>query len=303
MAKTIVVSYSELDTFRQCPFKHKLAYVDRWTGPVSAALSRGKAWHAMLEAHYTEIKTAQAEGHPDHDWRVHPDQERALRLKCSAAAGTALGNSGLDEEQADLLIWMYEGHYARYGLDPQWQVLAVEYRAELPLYTLVDRKSRFRLKAKIDLIVRQLDLAGTPIRVVDHKSGKDLPQGKHLDLDDQFGLYEWLLRREDKQVLGTIHSAARTQRNKGPMALDDRFSRTAMHRTDAELKAIADDAYLVARAAYSATNLAAPMSSPDPDRCNWKCGFRDAHVYARKGVMPIEGLLRSTGFTQNYERH
>ena len=30
----IVVSYSELDTFRQCPMKHALAYKQRWTRPV-----------------------------------------------------------------------------------------------------------------------------------------------------------------------------------------------------------------------------------------------------------------------------
>jgi RecB family exonuclease len=304
VAKTVVVSYSELDAFRQCPLKHKLSYLDRWRSEdTSPALSRGTAWHAMLEAHYTQIKAAQAEGHPDHDWRTNNDALTALGYKCGAAAGKALYDANMNDDQVDLLTWMYHGHVERYGLDPGWQILAVEYRAELPLYTTADRKSRFRLKAKIDLIVRDLTLAGQPVMIVDQKTCKDLPAGKHLDLDDQFGLYEWLLRRQGKQVLGTVHAAARTQRNKAPMTLDDRFRRTRMHRNDHELKTIADDAWLVARSAYSASNLAQPSSSPDPDRCNWKCSFRDAHVYARKGVMPIESMLRSTGFVQNYERH
>lgn len=295
-----VVSYSELDAFRQCPLKHTLAYKERWvSATTAAALRRGSTWHSMSEAHYLEIKAAQREDDIHHGWRDDPRAEAGLLQRCSDAAMKALAEAGMPEEEVDLLSWMYEGYVKKWGLDRTWLVLAVEHNALVPLLEPSGRKSRFRIKVKIDLVVRRLDLPGTPIQIVDHKSGSRLPSGKELDIDDQFGLYEWAMRAVGKQVLGSIHNAARTQRNKGPMPLEDRFARHPMARGQEELSNIAADALLVAKASRRAGE---PYSSPNPDQCKWKCDFLGPHLAARKGA-DIRQVLAGMGFSQNFERH
>lgn len=300
MAAVEIVSYSELDTFRQCPLKWQLAYKERWQpATTSQALSRGTAWHSMSEAHYLVLREAQIEGHLLEHWRRNAADQATVLEACRGAAMTALSTSGLPEEDKELLTWMYDGYVQVYGLDPQWLILAVEHNAVIPLLEPSGRKSRFRLKVKIDLVVRRLDVPGQPVAIVDHKSGKNLPSGKELDIDDQFGLYEWAMRAVGKPVLQSIHNAARTQRNKGPMALEDRFLRSVMHRGQEELDYIMADAL---RAAKASRRKGEPYSSPNPDTCKWRCDFLQPHMAARKGA-EIRDVLVGMGFVQNFERN
>lgn len=295
-----VVSYSELDTFRQCPLKHKLAYVERWTPrEVSKPLSRGSGWHSMSEAHYLVLKEVQDEAHELHHWRKDPEAEQEVRLRCETAAAVAMRETGLAEEELDLLWWMYQGYVKMWGLDPAWLILAVEHAAEVPLREPSGRKSRFRIKVKIDLVIRRLDMVGTPIAIVDHKSGSRFPSGKELDIDDQFGIYEGLMRDIGKPVFQSIHNFARTQRNKGPMALEDRFLRSPMIREQAELDEILADAL---RAAKASRRKEEPYSSPNPDSCGWRCDFLQPHLAARKGG-DLRSILKGMGFRQDFERH
>lgn len=294
-----IVSYSELDAYRQCPLKHRLAYKERWTPKeTSAALSRGTAWHSMSEAHYTVLKEAQADPKL-RDWRDEPGLEEKVRGFAEHRAMLALRDAGMPEEEVDLLMWMYDGYVKRYGLDRDWLIAAVEHNAVIPLREPSGRKSRFSLKVKIDLVVVRLDIPGEPVALVDHKTGRNLPTGKQLDIDDQFGLYEWAMRSVGKPVYQSIHNAVRTQRNKGPMALEDRFARHPMVRGEAELDEIAADALRVAKASRRKE---LPYSSPNPDQCSWKCDFLQAHMAARKGA-DIRDVLVGMGFSQNFERH
>lgn len=285
MASTIIVSFSELDTFRQCPLKHVLGYKERWTQPTkSPALNRGTLWHLVSATHYGYIKECQ-------DAKTPVDStELAKRVaKVLATCG----------DERDLLYWMYDRYVQQYGIedDPKTQrVLAVEWADELWLPTDRGGRSRFKLKVKIDLIVRDSD----GIWIWDHKSCKELPKEKELDIDDQFGLYTFLLRMRGKEIVGSVHNAARTQRNKGPMALDASFLRSRMYRTDKELNSIAIDAYRTARAAYSGY---ADYSSPDPDRCGWRCDFLSPHLLMRKTGKPSDVILPSFGFKQDSTRH
>lgn len=313
----IVVSYSELDTFRQCPLKHALAYKQRWQKPPEqmSALSKGSLWHLVMEAHYTQIKAAQDAHEVDLRANVKGRsagwyQTRAMARVADGAAEVLksaraavmplLHDQGQQSEVQELIEWMYDGYVQQYGVDPEWRILEVEGRRELPLYDLGGRRSRFRLKSKLDLVVVNYAMDGA-VWVVDHKSGRNLDQQKEIDLDDQFGLYVYLLRRSGVHVESALRNGARTQRNKGPMLLSDRFKRQSMYRTEVELEAIARDAYLAARAAYSKA-MDLPYSSPNPDQCSWKCDFREVHVNARKG-MPLQRLLTGAGFEQNFERH
>lgn len=296
MAGTITISYSELDTFRQCPMKHEFAYKERWQSPTTGpALSRGTRWHAVMEHHYRALAY----------W------QRAIDIPVGAPAladlrreiqELYLQTGGSQSEEQELVEWMYDGYVGHYGADPQWRVLAVEHAPFVWLPTDRGGRSRFQLKLKIDLVVRN---ARDEIWVVDHKSGKDLPKDKELELDDQFGLYTWAMRKLGMKVMGSVHSGARTQRNKDQakhfQPLDERFARKHMYRTDIELDTLAVEAYRAARRAY-----AIPIGQADratnPDTCRWRCDFTEPCLGSRKGMDRYD-LLTGAGFVQDFTRH
>ncbi len=292
MPDPIVVSYSELDTYRQCPHKHALAYKSRWTRPTkSPALTKGTAWHAVMEAHYNAIAELKNPGHTSYIIRAFDSID--------------------DPEVRSLITWMYDGYRRLYGLDPEWKVESVEQTYVVPLPTPSGRKSRFHLKMKIDLVV---EWKGNRW-VVDHKSGKDLPKSKMLEFDDQFGLYTWGLQALGLDVFGSIHNAARTfrpappkERKDGTVAepkpdqpLASRFHRTPLYRTDDELRQVALDAYHTARRAY---NDDVGERHPNPDTCQWRCDYPEACLHGRKTTDEREvDYLEASGFVQDFMRH
>lgn len=295
-----VVSFSEIDTAKQCALKHQLAYVDRFSKPqpVMSALGKGTAWHAVLENHYGVLK--------EHGGKERPD---VTLSRCRDAVESFL--AGLDQDLAELIWWMYKGYVDLYGADDEWQVLAVEHAAECRLPTLRGTPSGFWLKVKIDLVIRNRRTRN--IYVVDHKSGKDLPGAKVLELDDQFGLYTWAMRQLGKKVFGQVYNAARTLRLKedvkdpGATPLDERFRRVPMFRTDRELDIVARETYQLAAARYrqqSEVTRAGAMSprSTNPETCAWRCDFKDACMAGRKGLS-VRQFLRDQGFEQQFERH
>jgi len=290
MSTIHVVSYSEMDTFRQCPHKWDLSYQQRWRPPeTSRALAVGSLWHAVLEQHYLAIMAKQA-----------GEDAPAVGREGEKQISTLLHDeSGEQSEEQVLVEWMYAGYLDQYGLDPEWTILAVEWAGEFWLPTPRGTRSRLRLKMRLDLIVR--DPNGN-IWVVDHKSGRDLPRARMLEMDDQFGLYTWGLHQLGKRALGAIYSAARTQRNKTKeQPLDERFSRTGLYRTDNELATIAREAYRTFRRAYTIKPGEAERA-PDSDRCSWRCPYTEACLAGRKGVDEQQYLV-AAGFTQDWTRH
>lgn len=300
----IIVSYSELDTFRQCPLKHHLSYVRRWTKPAKegGALDKGSMWHAsVMEPHYHTVKKYQDEN----KGRI----PKGKRQQCLDEAMALIKSNLIDEqtgdfisETAELVMWMYEGYVQMYGTDDdEWRIIAIEHSIRLPLPDENGNPSKYVLKAKLDLIVR--DRVSGLLWVVDHKSGSNLPNKMDLEIDDQFGLYTWLMRQIGKKVQGSLHNAARTQRNKGPMTLDSRMARTLLNRHDRELDNLALDAYYAARAAYpDDPNYRAKYSSPDPRSCGWKCDVKEPHLLMRTGRNPDEVMIEY-GFVVNRTRH
>ncbi|HUN38455.1 MAG TPA: PD-(D/E)XK nuclease family protein [Trebonia sp.] len=300
-----IVSYSEIDTAKQCALKHQLGYVDRWSKPhgPETALAKGTAWHQVMEAHYNTLMRLQKEQDSPNSF------SGALLGLCRKAVESEMRR--MPDDLAGLTEWMYSGYVAHWGTDPEWQILAVEHAAECRLPTLKGTPSSFWLKVKIDLVVR--NRRNKKIYVVDHKSGKDLPGEKLLALDDQFGLYTWAMRQLGKRVFGQIYNAARTYRLQADVAtpgatpLDERFRRLPMVRSDRELDIVARETYQLALARYTqqaAVSRAGAMSprSTDPDRCAWRCDFRDACLAGRKGLN-VQGFLRDQGFTQDFSRH
>lgn len=299
----IVVSYSELDTYRQCPLKHMLAYGQRWTRPTKpgSALSKGSLWHQVLETHYKVVQRHQMENGGK---RIRSTSKAKMILNEAWVLiepmlyDTTTGGQNSDQE---LIEWMYHGHVKMWGIDEAWIIKGVEHQILTPLRDERGRRTRFVLKAKIDLVV--FDLETGSLRVVDHKSGAQLPSQMELEIDDQFGLYQWAMREMKKPVLGSIHNAARTQRNKSPMSLDSRMARTYLNRDEVELTALALDAYRTAWNAHPPKGRGPKiMSSPDPRQCGWKCDFKEPHLLMRRGRKPSE-VLTEYGFKIDRTRH
>lgn len=299
MATPIVVSYSELDAFRQCPHKHSLAHRQGWTPlTVGPALSKGRLWHLVLATHYLAI---QAEA-----------TTMTRRKAISDLLVASVAEFGM--ETCELIAWMYDGHEDLWGTDDDWEVIEVEGQHLVQLPGPSGRGSRFWLRTRFDLLIRErtVEVAGHRVKadpdpaskrygklwLVDHKSGKDLPTEKELDIDDQFGLYTWCCRKEGMPVFGAVYSAARTYQHKEERPLEERFSRVRLYRTDRELDTIAHEAMTTARTAYSYEPDDAPRA-PDTDRCRWRCSFTEACLHGRKTSPQLEAsFLTSAGFTK-----
>lgn len=308
-----IVSYSELDTYRQCPLKHRWGYVERWTRPVKegSALDKGTLWHNVMETHYQIIKRYQ-----DRYNGVVPEQlveKVKKRIRQEIAPYLRDMVTGEQSEVQALIEWMYDGYVELYGLDPQWRIIATEHQIITPLRDRAGNATRWHLKAKIDLLILDREL-GTRW-VLDHKSCSDLPDYMALDMDDQFGLYCWAMAEVKRPVQGALHSAARTKQNVGDkpgattgkaQTLEQRFRRTYMPRSKREMKLLALDAYYVASMARPTPEAAEHIkvySSPDPRQCGWKCDFKEVHLTARKSPQRPARLLEEGGFHQDFRRH
>lgn len=305
---TRTISWSEVSTYRSCPHKHELQYLERWsmTPPDHTALGKGIMYHLAMETHYNAIKAGE-----EPKVAVHNLMGEWRRV-------------GRDVDTIELIEWMYDGHVRLYGNDEQWEVIAVEYAFEFPLLDADGKPTGFKLKGKIDVIVRDRETGR--VFVVDHKSCSALPKQRELDLDDQMGLYLWGLKKLGKNPMGAIYSAARTAMNKGdkpgaveaweqakaagekpgarpkPQELTDRFSRTYLTRTPRELDVIALETLATARSMYSPDN--AHERHPDTDRCKWMCGMLEACLIGRKTTPARErAFLVDIGFEQRFERH
>ena len=317
---TVVVSHSELATYRDCPMKWQLSYQQRWTREVTedSPLGMGTLWHLVMETHYRTLRDWQRRmtgsfinpltGEIEQGAAIPKSAAQKAQQACALAVSPLFSDpvSGRQSQAQERIEWMYAGYIQQYGVDPGWIVLGVEWNDRIPLPSASGGISnRYVLRVQLDLLV--LDVATRKVWVVDHKSCGNLPKKRELDIDDQFGLYTWAVRQRGMNVMGAIHSAARTQRNVGdangtkPMLLSDRFARTPMYRTEIELRNLAMDAARTARATRSHSR--EPLhSSPNPMECRWKCEFLDAHLAMRKGVKPSIAL-RDFGLYQAERNH
>jgi RecB family exonuclease len=305
----ITVSYSELDTFRQCPLKWYVQNVQRWQKPDQAGSgrSRGTLWHAVMQAHYQSLRET-AGSMPD--WQ---------RLSRAAQAVHPILNEGdgIQTEDQELAEWMYAGYVDRWGVDPKWEIVEIEesFTVELPRPADAPDSGRtFLLKVKIDLGVISREHGRPGFWVVDSKSGANLERRGDLDLADQFGLYVFAKRQQGIRAVGSLYSGARTTRNTGdfpgaakrykPQTLEQRFEREQMSRTDLEVTRLAEDAWIAADEAYGMLERRGGRvySAPDPGTCKWKCDMREAHLLMRKHKqVKLPVLLRDFGFVQYHK--
>lgn len=306
MPEPIIVSYSELDTYRQCPLKHAILYGQRWTKPPKAdsALTKGSLYHAVMEEHMRVIKTFQDDNQAKNGSnRIKPGQVKQVLETARAAVEHLLRDpvSGEQNDVQNLIEWMYEGWVDNYGINEDWRILGIEHQIITPLRNEQGRRTRYHLKAKIDLVIMDRSIGGK--FVVDHKSGANLPTDMDLSIDDQFGLYTWAMREVGHKITGTIHAANRTQRNKAPMTFEQRMSLTYLNRDETELTNLALDAYRTAWNAHPPKGSGPKLySSPDPRTCGWKCDIKEPHLLMRRG-RKISEVMPEYGFKIDKTRH
>lgn len=261
--KVLSVSYSELNSYRRCPHQWWLTYRERWQAPqVSGPLARGSLWHEIMAHHYQGKKI------PAEFFHTDGDQNEAQAL-CG---------------------WLYDDYKLTYeDEDAGWQVLAVEQRVNhlLPPIDGIDRP--VRLTGIIDLVVRE----NKRLWLVDHKTHKNMPNDRQLELEDQMPLYAWLLRRLGKPVHGIIYNVSRAFRWKDPLRTPE-HKRFYLAFPDVHLDNVAREARLtVERMAQHGSRAMSERNTGD--HCIYMCDYTESCIAGRRGINEIE-FMRSKGF-------
>lgn len=293
-----VVSYSEIDTYRQCRLKHQLSYIERWRSSEEAeALARGTLFHSVMEAHYGTKKKIVDEG----------DEVEAQDLYLNVMPFLAEEGTGAQTERQELVEWMYRGYVELYGLDGDWEIVAVERPLTVPLRDRQGRPTGLGLSGTVDLLVKD-HAVGSGLWIVDHKTCKNLPKQKDFDMEDQTAIYTYLLKQEGLDVRGAIYNYVRTYKLQREMSLEERFLRHRTVRTDPELETITFDALELMQEAYNNHDQRvmergevydAPRT-PDGERCGWKCGYTEACIAGRKyGPQKTRDYLEDIGFVRH----
>lgn len=283
----IIVSYSEIDAFRQCPFKWLLAYgpEGRWSKPPKSMspLSKGTDFHTMKEFWYNLLMTGKLDAKAFDAWldSIEPDQRK-------------------------LIQWMHEGYKDHYGEDSDWEILAVESKTIVPLFYADGTESPFALKVKIDLLVKSRR-SGLLV-LVDHKSGSRAPSRASLEFEEQFGLYEfalnrlWAMEGRSERIFATCHNYASTNMNQGDIfkpgdegykksmretPLEKRFKREYIPRPKAELQRIERETLMTLDEMYpyiggEGWNIDNTPRHPNRDTCQRRCDFTDVCLTGRR---------------------
>ena len=299
----MTVSYSEIDTYRQCALKHQLSYVERWRlpdGQEAEALQRGTLFHSVMEKHYGMLKETNGE-------------TTAEDLFLAVAPLLYVEGTGAQSERQELVEWMYRGYVDLYQLDPDWEIIGIEVPFTAPMYDYNGNESPIHLSGTADLIVKDHS-AGGGLWIVDHKTCKNLPRGKDFDMEDQTAIYTFLMKQAGWDIRGAIYNHVRTYKLVRPMEPSERFKRTLTVRGDRELLTMVAEAEDQMRNGYfheavgvsqaridgdPMRPLDAPRT-PDGERCSWKCGYTEACLAGRKlGPERTRTFLEDIGFEQH----
>lgn len=268
-------SWTEISTYRQCPHKHSLQYIDRWkTAKLSFPLETGILWHEIMDLHYRGLKETGA-----------PYIEQIIELLNSRGAKDD------SERVGPICLWMYHAYrdWCRKE-DARWEeIIEVETAFEVPLLD-----TGIMLTGRIDLVVK----AWRHLWVVDHKAVKTLPSDRELDLDDQTPLYIWAMRQAGYDVRGAILSFSRYHQLKRDMTPDERFRRESIYRADDELESVVRDAAATVAAARADERR---ERHPDTMMCKWRCPYVEACIGGRRAGHLEAAILRSQGFYQSVD--
>jgi hypothetical protein len=180
---------SERKDWRRCPWLWEKVWLQSMR-PVRPPVWSwfGTAWHLAMETRYP-IGTKRGKLVDVIDTFHAAVGERTGRVY------TELDESTETEivEARQLGEQMLIGYVDNYGKDPEWEVIHTEqpFQIDVPHPTKPD-KTVVVYAGTWDLLARHLPTG--ELWLWDHKTAKQMPQPRFLDLDDQAGSYLWVAR-------------------------------------------------------------------------------------------------------------
>lgn len=290
----LFVSNSELVSFAECPLQWHLKIVDRavpprgWDDEGQDRLSRGTAWHTIMEIRARGLETGKTADEIDAKVRQWLREDLSVQWW------------NVQAEEFDLLAWMWEGYVERWGMDEEWEMISHEehFEIDMPVPGALDLK----YTGRIDNMRRHRETG--EIYIVDYKSkgGKNLANDAIINemlLEDQFIMYQAAKQRLGVHTDQVLRDVARTDRLKRPMTLEERFARIPFRYPQAVLDQVWDEKIAVATRLVRAWNGEEQVHSvPDTMRCSWKCDFYKPHLESRYSGKSVLDVALGYGFIQ-----
>jgi len=179
-----ILGASKIDTYRDCPLRYRLQYVDRIVVPTKPAMVVGSCVHEVL-------RTAHAKR-----WHLEDAPEAAQMLRdiwARVKGSTTPDGRGDAIKRVETLAAQGIPWYLQWRWESAQIDIATEQRwtAEVP-------GAGMSLRGTWDRVYR----AGGMVVVSDVKSGKHLP--RDMDTDLQLTLYSWAYRQEFGEPEGAM---------------------------------------------------------------------------------------------------
>lgn len=170
--KTLRISYSALDTFKQCPLKYKFQVIDKIKAPKTKEAIFGSVLHEALEWFHKQTP-------------VFPTSDELLNfLKIN-------WRSDIFTPEEDMIyfseaIKILKNYYENYlKIKDNFSVLGTETRFEVLLENPQNKEEKCLLTGIIDRIDKTKD----GIEVIDYKTTKKLPSQEDIHNSTQMSLY------------------------------------------------------------------------------------------------------------------
>ena len=297
-----MVSYSEVSTFRNCALKWHLGYQVGLRPPERIArLDLGSAWDLVLnELFGDQIGAGEDE-----------IEKRALRGEVKARWAIAniedlLPGAVYEKEPEPILHWMLDGYLEMWReRDYEFEVLAVQQKISIPTGLRTGNET-VRFHGYVDAVLRNRKTGKIRLRDAKSASGRDLSSqswARELQLDDQFGLYPYVMRRMGYDVDTIEYDGARVDKLKREMTPVERFNRVGLYRSPGELDVLWVEFLNGVREMLATERGTRPITSnPNPMECRWKCSFMDSHLMGRMNGGDYENAARGYGFTDRKKR-
>lgn len=276
----IIVSNSEIQTFKRCRRKWHLSYYRKLVPireEVLGARSIGTIVHACIAEWYSMLARGDDQ-----------DVEAILEMHDALVQENVERRPDQMEEiykEADLSRAMVEGYFEwleETGSDEGIVPVGVEEEVEQHIETPVT-KTIVQIQAKLDLRVKYDGAGDTPEDMfLDHKTVQNFTDPtRTLHLDEQMLLYDWLLRWKDQYVSGAIYNmirkVKRTRAAKPPF-----FERMTIRHSKQQLRSFHNrlmgelETMIDVRRRLDAGEDPMFVAYPTPNRnCSWDCPFFD----------------------------
>ena len=268
------ISNSEIQTFKRCRrkwwFQYYLMLRPNYESEIGPA-SVGTRVHICLETYYDTLlkglgeEAAQIAAYGKHNALIDYAYETNL-----------VQNTKKFDSEAQLTAIMLQGYFewlAETGADEGLEVVGAERTLSLDLPDVT-------ILAKLDLLVRRV--ADNAYRFMDYKNVTELSTPlKTAHLNEQFLMYEWLLKRvePDSRVDGGIFTFLRRVKRTGN-AKPPFYARLEVRHNDRELDSFEKRllgelrAILSLRLALDSDIDPLTVIFPTPTRdCHWDCPF------------------------------